>query len=686
MVFRRLSAALFSENMKYFVGLILSLLLAVPMGPIEASVITNNMSNSTITQNFYLNCTTEQCQPVIQEIVVSDPVPVIEEAIEAEESEDINDQPTSDVVNNGIRINEIVSAPLSGEKEWVELYNSLEVAVDLEGWFLEEGAGKTTTLFGEIASGGYLVFETSNLNNSGDIIFLKNSAGEIVDQAIYGNWEDNDQVENPVSPKSGESLIFWEEKYVVSTETTPSQPNLFPIIEEEVEEENLEESEPQVEVSVLDVDVVVSDPVETQNFASTSLEEDVLNVNYQYSEEIQINEFLPDPDGSDKNEWIELYNNSEEDVVLDGWSLDDIEDGGSSVYSLTGKTIKAKGYLSLTQEETGIVLNNTSDEINLKDPDGKVVSQVVYVNTKTDESYVLIENEWQQSEELTPGEENVMKEVVEVVAESEDVAEELLEVPLYSSYSLNQIRDLSLRQKVLIQGRVVVLPGVFSRNVIYINDGLSGLQVYFSSADWPELEVGQELMISGSVSQSLGEKRVLVKEKVDIVTLGEVETVNSSEISAVEIDLPLVGSFISLEGKLIEKENSRLLMADDNGEFLVYLKKGAEISSSLYEVDDQLRISGIIVQNKEEFRLQPRSEDDIQKIDKDDEVVMGAVASDAALLGTDSTRRKITIGLALSALFLFVLQVGLVVSKKLSKRALKRPFYRLKEYLQGVKG
>ena len=279
-----------------------------------------------------------------------------------------------------------------------------------------------------------------------------------------------------------------------------------------------------------------------------------------------------------------------------------------------------------------------------------------------------------------------MKEVVEVVAESEDVAEELLEVPLYSSYSLNQIRDLSLRQKVLIQGRVVVLPGVFSRNVIYINDGLSGLQVYFSSADWPELEVGQELMISGSVSQSLGEKRVLVKEKVDIVTLGEVETVNSSEISAVEIDLPLVGSFISLEGKLIEKENSRLLMADDNGEFLVYLKKGAEISSSLYEVDDQLRISGIIVQNKEEFRLQPRSEDDIQKIDKDDEVVMGAVASDAALLGTDSTRRKITIGLALSALFLFVLQVGLVVSKKLSKRALKRPFYRLKEYLQGVKG
>ena len=327
----------------------------------------------------------------------------------------------------------------------------------------------------------------------------------------------------------------------------------------------------------------------------------------------------------------------------------------------------------------------------MKDPAGQVISQVVYVNTKTDESYVLIENEWQQSEKLTPGEENQVSEIVETqnlasssLEESND--NDSLEIPLYSSYSLNQIRELPLRQKVLIQGKVVVLPGVFSQNVIYISDGSYGLQVYFSLADWPEMEIGQELMISGSVSQSLGEKRVLIKEKVDIVTLGEPETVGSSEINSLEIDIPLVGSFVSIEGKLIEKENSRLLMADDNGEFLVYLKKGAEISSALYEVDDQLIISGIIVQNKEEFRLQPRAEEDIQKIDKEDEIVLGSVASDTALLGTSSTRRKITIGLALSALFLLVLQVGIVLSKKLSKRALKRPFYRLKEYLQGVKG
>lgn len=84
-------------------------------------------------------------------------------------------------------------------------------------------------------------------------------------------------------------------------------------------------------------------------------------------------------------EWIELYNSSASDVVLDGWSL--IATDGSPSISLSG-TLSGSGYFILerTSDETlpaitaGLVysgsLSNTGEHLQLKDNLGTIVDDV----------------------------------------------------------------------------------------------------------------------------------------------------------------------------------------------------------------------------------------------------------------------------------------------------------------------
>ncbi len=82
------------------------------------------------------------------------------------------------------------------------------------------------------------------------------------------------------------------------------------------------------------------------------------------------------------DEWIELYNQSGEEVDLSGWT---IEDDGNSVYELAGK-IPAKGYFVIEDAESvlnseadfvlSISLANSGDSLVLKDSNGEIVDSV----------------------------------------------------------------------------------------------------------------------------------------------------------------------------------------------------------------------------------------------------------------------------------------------------------------------
>ncbi len=110
----------------------------------------------------------------------------------------------------GIVINEVAWAgtQTNANHEWIELFNSGGISVDLNNWLLEVvgSSVKTITLTGEIAPGGYYLIATSAavfdgdqpvdrilgsgsaiLSNSGAALRLVQQTATVIDTVVYGN-------------------------------------------------------------------------------------------------------------------------------------------------------------------------------------------------------------------------------------------------------------------------------------------------------------------------------------------------------------------------------------------------------------------------------------------------------------------------------------------------------------------
>ena len=107
-----------------------------------------------------------------------------------------------------VLINEFVSDPVTGSQEWIELWNTTSSAIDVAGWWVEEGSGRKTMLEGTIAPLGYSIITSPSggLNNAGDLILLKDSYGDMIDRIAYGAWDDGSLDDNPPAVADPDSL------------------------------------------------------------------------------------------------------------------------------------------------------------------------------------------------------------------------------------------------------------------------------------------------------------------------------------------------------------------------------------------------------------------------------------------------------------------------------------------------
>ncbi|MBT5337661.1 hypothetical protein HOL46_00195, partial [Candidatus Falkowbacteria bacterium] len=528
--------------MKYLLCMFVLILLTIPFDlycyKANAALVSNNISHSEVDQFIVLNCQTDECQGWFSELILnmneegqedlaeepdlssadeeagSSPSTASAEApaVKKEEGKEVEDEEPITYLPGQVLINEIMSAPLPGDPEWVELFNSTNEPIDLTNWVLLEGAGKQTQLTGQLSAGDYIVFDKSSLNNGGDSVVLQDPSGQVIDQVSYGDWNDGNVNDNAPAAESGNSLIWHESEFKQSETATPGQMNIFYEKIVEIEEDSqVSVEEPEIPAVVEDL-VVPEVPLSQPEIVVDSPEEQPEpQVVYQFSDKVIISEFMADPEGSDDEEWIELYNASDEDLNLLGWSLDDAEGGSNPFVIKDNLIIKSQDYLVIKKEESGLVLNNSSDSVRLLDPNLKLIDQYEYQNPKTGSSFSWFEDGWLQTSELTPAQVN--EKPVLQTANYKPVSQG--QGSFYKTVTIEQIKDLKKGSKVRIQGVVTVLPGVFGKNYIYVN----GLQVYYSSADWPELQIGNQIEVSGSVSESYGEKRILVKAQADIKVL-----------------------------------------------------------------------------------------------------------------------------------------------------------------------
>jgi hypothetical protein len=109
---------------------------------------------------------------------------------------------------------------------------------------------------------------------------------------------------------------------------------------------------------------------------------DIITVNI-YNQSVIISEFLPDPEGSDEeNEWIELFNQSDQIANLTGWQLDDQKEDSQPFTFPANSLIAPHQFLILRRPITKLALNNNEDQVRLIYPDGSIAMEISYYNDK----------------------------------------------------------------------------------------------------------------------------------------------------------------------------------------------------------------------------------------------------------------------------------------------------------------
>lgn len=272
--------------------------------------------------------------------------------------------------------------------EWIELYNSGSQSVDLEDWSIESGTssfgvdvvfggisvgpGEYLVVAGEFVTGADVVadLDIGNAGSSGDGLRLMCPDGSVADTVIYGANNDDLWIDDTGAE-------------AVSLAPKPSRAACIARIQDGYD----------TDTSSIDFQLLVAEAC-SMGAENPSTEPMVCTP----GAEIRINEFLPDPDGTDdKHEWVELYNVDAQSIRVDGWAIEIAKGswGDFQFYFPAGSEIDANGFLLLGGEEVididflaeDLDLGNAGsngDGIRLIDCEGTVIDTVIYGDDNTD--------------------------------------------------------------------------------------------------------------------------------------------------------------------------------------------------------------------------------------------------------------------------------------------------------------
>lgn len=289
-----------------------------------------------------------------------------------------------------VRINEFLPNPDGDDSgaEWVELFNGGADSVDLSDWTLEWGTKSfsSSAVLGTISidAGAHLVIgdelvgeadfladlALGNASSSGDAIRLVCPDGSVADTVVYGpNNEDG-----------------WIDDFGAVSESLAAKPGSGTCIA------RIQDGY-DTDLSAVDFHALASEACSLGAENPFTLPAECVPLSA-----VTINEFLPDPDGTDdQHEWVELYSSETDTVRLDGWVLEIAKSSWSSVqYTFpSGSEIEGAGFLLLGGTEVpdtdyltvDLDLGNAGsngDGIRLIDCEGNVVDTVVYGENNDD--------------------------------------------------------------------------------------------------------------------------------------------------------------------------------------------------------------------------------------------------------------------------------------------------------------
>lgn len=518
-------------------------------------------------------------QAVLEEFeateVLVDNAPEDEPAVEAPiENAPIDEvSTTASYAIGDLLINEVVSNPESGN-EWVEIYNPYDNVIPLDDWKLTEAGGTSVSLQGLIGEESLIVVEFKNkLNNGGDTVMLSDPSGAIIDDVRFG-------AEGSVeAPSKGESIARDDQNdFAITLTPTRGEENQInePVVEEKV----------------------TTKTNTTEKTVNASAATDQPTNNCSLADGLTIIKLFPDPTTDEEtDEFIALENVSDETLCLDGWTLSD----AVKTYKLEG-TLGAHLRLELPRPVTKIALNNTSgEEVNLANSAGEIINKITYEKAEEDAIYTLLDGQWQwQSVRVGAEQAPVQCDDTESGSDAE------VEGGDGSTSDVTKTPKKTSTESRTLEGVVIATPGTFGDQIMYVD----GLQLYQYSGDFPAVEVGDVVRVSGVPSTSHGEARLKVASADKVVVVGK-ESAEPEEITLNEAT-GAIGRLVKVEGVVTRRSGDRLTLEKNGDVITVIAKDGTDVSFSGMVLGTTLAVTGVVSTYDGSTRLLPRSTEDIE--------------------------------------------------------------------------
>lgn len=160
---------------------------------------------------------------------------------------------------------------------------------------------------------------------------------------------------------------------------------------------------------------------------------------------LSVTEILPNVIGADTgNEFIELYNPNSFPINLEGYYFQ-IDMNSDKHYTLPNTTIAAGEYVAFTDVQLGITLPNTTATLKVFTPLNTLVDQSVpYSTPEDDESWAVIDGEWQYTSHPTPGSQNIKSLIDTPIDEPSEVVALVCPAGKYRNPETNRCKTLEI--------------------------------------------------------------------------------------------------------------------------------------------------------------------------------------------------------------------------------------------------
>lgn len=332
-------------------------------------------------------------------------------------------------------------------------------------------------------------------------------------------------------------------------------------------------------------------------------------------QQLRISEIFPNPIEGDQKEFIELFNPTAKEIYLGGILLDD-EEGGSRPYVIPDDVSVSPGaYLVFDRADTKLALNNSGDTVRLLLDEGTILQSVEYGTATEGTSYIQdAKGVWLWTANVTPGEKNVIVSGAKHVATA-SVKKSVSRTTGVMTTAIGDIRYADVGDRVRVTGVVMVKPGLLGTQYFYIADPthgeVRGVQIYLFNKDFPPLNIGDVVAVTGEVSEARGEKRVKAKTKADIVRSGETQALTPTEIALADIDETILGGLATVAGEITQVRSGYVYIDDGEEELRVSFKKNIGVNTEQFHEGDMLTVTGILSKTTSEFQIIPRSQEDV---------------------------------------------------------------------------